>query len=279
MKIFLTGGTGFIGSHFLQLALEEGHEVVALCRTQSPKTKINLENQPIWLNKSFIEVTKMDFSGIDILLHLAAHSANVPYDNLINCIQYNVVEPLVLFQTAYTAEIKHFIAAGSCFEYGKSGERHEFIPVCAPLEPTQTYPTSKALSSIAFNQFALENKVNLSYLRIFQVFGEGEEKSRLWPSLKKAALDGGDFKMTHGEQIRDFVYVKDVARKLLDEAKLSLVGVFEKPKFVNIGTGYPQSIKQFSEYWWKKWNARGKLLVGNLNYREGEIMRYVPQID
>jgi nucleoside-diphosphate-sugar epimerase len=65
-----------------------------------------------------------------------------------------------------------------------------------------TYPASKAAASIAFTQWSIENQLKLKYLRIFQVFGEGEAESRLWPSLRKAALSGNDFDMTHGEQIR-----------------------------------------------------------------------------
>jgi nucleoside-diphosphate-sugar epimerase len=278
MKIFLTGGTGFIGSHFLNLAMKEGHELLVLKRSKKSVPRVDLINDPSWLNKEIKDVTAEDLKGIDVILHLAAHSANVPYDRLDNCMLKNVLEPLALFERAAEAGVGKFVVAGSCFEYGQSGERYDFIPVSAPLEPTQTYPASKALASTAFYQFAIENKVQLSYHRIFQVFGKGELETRLWPSLRRAAKRGEDFEMTKGEQVRDFVEVEQVALKFLEAVQDIFTDNSLNPKFRNIGSGRPQSILEFSKYWWSKWEAKGSLVVGVKEYRQGEIMRYVPEI-
>jgi nucleoside-diphosphate-sugar epimerase len=278
MKIFLTGATGFIGSHLLNIAVSEGFEIIALRRSEKSIPKIKIEGDVFWLNKSYEEITIEDLFGVDIVIHLAAHSANVPYDTLENCIELNVLQPLKMFEKAKEAGIKNFIVAGSCFEYGKSGENYEFIPIDAPLEPTQTYPASKAISSIAFFQFAIQNRIKLSYLRIFQVFGEGELESRLWPSLKKAAMNGEDFPMTKGEQIRDFIYVKDVASRFVLEAKEIFKREDLSPIQINVGSGKPQTIRDFSEYWWNQWGAKGKLIIGAFPYREGEVMRYMPKL-
>lgn len=188
--------------------------------------------------------------GCDILLHLASHSTNVPYDTLENCVYWNVVVPLKLFQKARESGIKKFVIAGTGFEFGHSGEVFDFIPVNAPLMPTMSYSASKAAASIVFYQWAIEHNIKLKYLRIFQVFGEGEMDDRLWPSLKNAALSGNDFHMTWGEQIRDFISVDEVVYQL--NKSLDFKGVnFGKPYFINIGTGKPKSIRQFAEYWWK----------------------------
>ncbi len=274
MKIFLTGGTGFIGSHFLFQGLEKGYLIKALKRSPSSVTRISLTMQPEWLEKSIEEVTVADLVDCDVLVHLAAHSANYPYDNLENCIRYNVTDPLTLFHKAKKAGIQKIIVAGTCFEYGKSGERYDFIPTDAPLEPTLTYSTSKSMASLAFQQFARETGIHLSIHRIFQVYGEGEPESRLWPSLRKAAKNGDDFSMTKGEQIRDFISVIDVATHFLYACNAESNG-FE---ILNVGSGTPQSILQFSKYWWKKWEAIGNLLIGEIPYRDAEVMRYVPMI-
>lgn len=276
MNIFLTGGTGFIGSHFINEALKSDITIYAL-RRQNSSPRVNLNKAPLWLTKEMNEVDINDLKNIDVLVHLAAHSANVPYDILTNCIQKNVIEPLALFEKAVAAGVRKFIVAGSCFEYGRSGERYEFIPVDAPLEPTQTYPASKALSSIAFQQFAIQNNIKLSYQRIFQVYGEGELESRLWPALRLAAQSGLDFQMTKGEQVRDFIEVSQVAKKLVEACTLDNLNE-GKPLVVNLGSGKPQTILEFSQYWWSFWNAKGTLAVGSLPYRDGEVMRFVPKI-
>lgn len=78
MNIFLTGGTGFIGSHFLKISLACSHNVTALKRGLNTSTKIILSEEPNWLIKNFDDVVESDFENIDVVVHLAAHSANVP---------------------------------------------------------------------------------------------------------------------------------------------------------------------------------------------------------
>jgi nucleoside-diphosphate-sugar epimerase len=278
MKLFVTGATGFLGSHFINLlAKNQAIEIVALRRNEDSQSRIPLLKNPLWITKALDQVEQADLEGIDVIVHLAAHSMYPPYDTLDNCLYWNLTAPLQLFNEALKADVTKFIVAGSCFEYGLSGEEFEFIPVEAVLKPTLSYAASKAASSIAFFQFAYQHQIKLSYHRIFQVYGEGEAETRLWPSLKKAAFAGEDFPMTKGEQIRDFIAVEDVAQYFVD-ACLKDDLIPGQPEFYNVGSGKPQSILEFSEYWWGKWQAKGKLLKGKLPYREGEVMRYVPKV-
>ncbi len=277
MRLLVTGATGFIGSHFLECALRRGYDVVAQKRSVTSRPRISLAKEPSWLVKPLDEIEAEDIEGVDVLVHLAAHSANVPYDTLENCLYWNLTATVRLVQIAHLKGVRRFVVAGSCFEYGCSGERYEFIPTHAPLEPTQSYPTSKAAASIALIGFAAEAKVQLSIHRIFQVFGPGEPEARLWPSIHSMALSGKDMPMTAGEQIRDFIPVEIVAEQLLKAChdKSVVPGI---AKLENVGTGKPQTVRAFAEYWWRHWNAQGKLVFGEIPYRAGEVMRYVPEI-
>ena len=276
MKLFVTGATGFIGLHFIYAAHKAGHEVVGLRRVGS-QPRIDLKKQPIWVEGLLDSDFSKTLRDCDAFVHFASHTPNPPYDTLENCLYWNLITTLQLCNQALKAGIKKFLIAGSCFEYGKSGERYDYIPTTAPLEPTMTYPTSKAAASIALYGWAVEKQVQLQILRIFQVFGEGELETRLWPSLKKAALNAEDFPMTKGEQIRDFIHVEEVVIKFVEELKFISVNKGE-PRILNIGTGKPQSILEFSKYWWHKWNAKGRLQIGAVPYRENEVMRYVPKV-
>jgi nucleoside-diphosphate-sugar epimerase len=278
MKLFVTGATGFLGSHFLNLLSEHSKiEIIALRRNLESKPRIPLAKEPFWLTKQLDQINQVDLEGVDVIVHFAAHSMHPPYDTLDKCLYWNLTAPLQLFNEAVKLGINKFVVAGSCFEYGKSGEEFDFIPVEATLKPTLTYAASKAASSSIFYQFAIQQQVSLSYHRIFQMFGEGEAPSRLWPSLKKAAIAGEDFEMTGGDQIRDFIAVEEVAQYFIN-ACLKVDFIPGKPEFFNVGSGKPQSIFEFSQIWWNKWQAKGKLLKGILPYREGEVMRYVPKI-
>ena len=274
MNIALTGGTGFIGSHFLKQALAAGHSVRALRRSPSSKPRIPIDQQPKWLDRQLDEVTAAELQGCDVVVHLAAHTGNVPYDTLPNCLRWNLMAVLVLFEQARQAGIKRFVVAGSCFEYGRSGERYESIPTDGPLKPANSYAASKAAASMALCQWAEEHQLSLEILRVIHVYGAGEDETRFWPSLRRAAIAGEDFPMTEGEQIRDFMHVEAVARTFLARASMfassaSLVQV------INLSSCEPISIRCFAERWWKHWDARGSLLFGRIPYRNGEVMRYV----
>lgn len=276
MRILVTGSTGFIGSHFLRLLDDQKIDFVAQRRTPKSKPRLKLSPSVTWLTAQLSEVESFDFSEIDVIVHLAAHSMKPPYDNFENCIRYNVVDPLKLFEKAIKSGVRRIVVAGSCFEYGLSGQQHEFIPVNAQLLPTNTYAMSKAAASISFYQLAVQYDVELFYHRIFQVYGDGEDESRLFPSLMKAAREGVDFPMTEGQQVRDFINVEEVAVKLLESCVVSME---QKIIFKNLGSGIPKSILEFSREIWTLLGAEGKLMVGALPYRENEVMRFVPLIE
>jgi nucleoside-diphosphate-sugar epimerase len=278
MNIALTGGTGFIGSHFLKQALEAGHTVRAIRRSPSSQPRILIGQQPEWLNCQLDEVTAKQLQGCEVLVHLAAHTGNVPYDNLARCLHWNQIAVLALFEQARQAGIKRYVVASTCFEYGRSGERYAYIPTDAPLEPTNSYAASKAAASIALRQWAEEHQLSLEILRVFHVYGEGEPESRFWPSLRLSAVSGKDFPMTEGAQIRNFMLVDDVARAFLYRTHLCKYSLAHSHVY-NLSAGEPISIREFAEYWWKRWNAKGKLLFGEVPYRKGEVMRYAPGED
>ena len=119
--------------------------------------------------------------------------------------------------------------------------------------------------------------MKLSIHRIFQVFGEGEAESRLWPMLRAAAQAGRDVEMTPGAQIRDFVPAEVVAEQLLRacERQDIIPGI---ALIENVGSGQPRTVREFAEEWWQRWNGQGRLSFGVKPYRAGEVMRYVPAL-
>ena len=276
MKLFVTGGTGFIGSHFLNAAVARGHDVLALRRPGS-LPRIPVSESVEWLDGLLADVDSTLLSGSDALVHLAAAGILPKYANWEDCYQVNVTDSLQLWLRAADAGVGRFVIAGSCFEYGSSGETYERISVDAPLIPTGPYHASKASASLAAIGLCAHRKLKTHILRPFQVYGEGESDERFWPSLRKAALSGEDFPMTTGEQIRDFTPVDLVAAKFLEAAIHTDLSP-GNPVVRNIGTGNPQTLRNFAESWWERWDAKGKLLFGAIPQRTGETMRYVPQI-
>lgn len=289
-RFFVTGGTGFLGSHFLELSSKEGFEVHAL-RRRKRQAKGSVKEEPIQVsdrtfqyaaNLTWHEGTLTDdwstvLQQCDTLVHFAAVGVSPQVASWEELFQVNVLDSLKLWTTAANAGIRRFIICGSCFEYGVSGTQYEFIPPDAPLLPTTGYGASKAAASVAAIGLAQERNLEMLILRPFHMFGLGQHGKNFWPSLYQAAVAGTDFPMSPGEQVRDFMAVKDAATAFLD-ASLNAPLAGGKPIVSNLGSGRPQTLYNFAAHWWEIWKAPGQLRVGALPYRPGEVMRYVPAL-
>lgn len=274
MKLFVTGGTGFIGTHFIRQALAARHEVIALRRPGS-QPRLPLVPGPRWLDGALDADWSEALQGVEVLVHLASHTPNPPYAPLEECLYWNVFAAMKLARAASEAGVSAFLVAGSCFEYGQIPADAVYIEPTHPLAPTLSYPTSKAAASIAFEGFAREHLHRLKILRVFQVFGEGEQATRLWPSLRHAARNGSDFSMSAGEQVRDFIDVETVASRFLAHLDFSAV-VPGEPVVRHVASGKSQTLLEFARYWWQEFGAVGELKPGCLPYRNSELFRLVP---
>ncbi|MDB4586219.1 NAD-dependent epimerase/dehydratase family protein [Akkermansiaceae bacterium] len=276
MRIFVTGGTGFIGAHFIKSALSEGHEVVALRRLGS-SPRIDLEQSPEWIEGDLEGFPRSSLSGCDALVHLAAYGVNPQESNDWHaCFHWNLAKSFELWLDGVRAGIQRLVICGSCFEYGVSGEHVEFISTDTPLRPQTAYASSKAAATMMAIGLAASHDLKVVVNRPFHVFGDGEAEYRFWPSLRRAAIAGDDFPMTNGAQVRDFVPVELVVKELLK----SLCSEVETGRAVikNIGTGHPKTLAEFARSEWDKFGGAGQLILGALQQRENEVMRFVPLI-
>ena len=276
MKILVTGGTGFIGSHFINLALTAGVKVVAIRRSGS-EPKVKLIKEPIWIEGELDLSLNNNIKGCDILVHLAANGVSSVCDNWTEALDVNVLKTFKLFNNARNAGINKFILIGSCFEYGRAADEFKRIPKNACLKPMDSYAATKAAASMLIYGLAVEHNLKLKILRLFQVYGEGESRGRLWPMILESAEKGMNLKMSKGTQIRDFIHVKEVSEHIMKALSFDEVSS-GYPEIINVGTGVPKTILEFANYWWKKLKAKGKLLPNSIPMKKNEVMSYVAEI-
>lgn len=273
MRILLTGGTGFIGSHLISELLQAGHDVLAVRRPGSEPV-LPLEQQPIWLERSLLDLTANDFVGLEVVIHLASAGVSPQQASWQELEEINVAAGLQLIQLAEQAGVRRFVAAGTCFEYGSEADAWDRIPPSAPLRPANPYGASKAAGFLMLETFAIAHPIELFYGRIFTAYGEGQFSGNLWPSLRQAALAGIDFPMTDGEQIRDFIPVADVARHLRIAAERCDLHPAH-PLVVNIGSGQGLRVVDFARQQWQHLGATGSLKPGAIPSRAGQLARLV----
>jgi nucleoside-diphosphate-sugar epimerase len=271
-RICITGAGGFIGRHVVDVALARGLEVVA--PTRAPRSE---RSGVHWVSASLDGMPSTVLASCDAVVHLAAAGVVTGGDDWDTCLDVNVRQSSAFLRQAIVAGVRRMVIGGSCFEYGRSAERYDFVPSDAPLEPVTAYGASKAAASMIAAGLAAAHDLEMTILRPFHVFGDGEEAQRFWPSLRAAAARSEDFPMTIGTQVRDFTPVSLVAERFIDR-------VFNAPaagiaRIENVGTGRPQRLEEFAREWWTRSGATGKLLVGALPMRPREVMRYVPRID
>jgi nucleoside-diphosphate-sugar epimerase len=255
VNIFLTGGTGFIGKKFLLLALKAGHSVYALSRQ---KQKIKHKNLK-WLNGKLTYDWQKELKKSDILVHLASEGVNNKTISYKDAFKFNVSESLLLFKHAAKYNCKNWLISGSSSEYGLNCIGKKKLSIKTKALPKTNYEKTKNIFSLKISLLARNKKCKCRIMRIFPVYGDGENKKRLFPSLINAAKKGKDFHINNGNQIRDFTKVEFVSRIILDACN------FDKKKFTStqiwhISSGVPLSVKDFSIKVWKKFGATGKLI-------------------
>ena len=142
MKIFVTGATGFIGSHFVNAAQDAGYEVIGLRRTGG-EPRVKLSKEPIWVEGLLGDDFSETLKGCEILIHFASFGVSPQPADWSNCFYWNVLKSIDLLNQAINSGVKKIIICGTSAEYGEIGENYNFIPPNAPLKPVGAYATSK----------------------------------------------------------------------------------------------------------------------------------------
>jgi len=251
-RILVTGGAGFIGSHLVDVLLENNCFVKVIDNLSNGK-KENIKHHFSNSNFEFIHGNILDktnlkeaINNIDIVFHLAClgvrHSIKYPYENHL----VNSEGTLLLLENALKVGVKKFIHCSSSEVYGTA----KYTPMDEdhPTYPHTVYGSSK-LSGESYARAYYET-YNLStiIIRPFNTYGprshfEGDAGEMIPKSIIRAMSGKPILVFGDGSQTRDFTYVKDTARALFFAAQSEKLigGTF------NIGSSFEISIKKVAE--------------------------------
>jgi UDP-glucose 4-epimerase len=253
MKILITGGNGFIGTHITNQLLEQQHQVVVydnFVTSEKPSAK---ENQSEYAESgkpkadssdqralTIIEGDVLDakklvesLQGVDAVIHMASYtSVEESVKSPLKYMQNNVLGAATLLEAMRAAGVKKIIFSSSATVYGTP----KSLPITEdqPISAANPYGASKIAVEALCESFAKTDGFDVIILRYFNPYGPGEKhipETHAIPNFIKAALEKRPIPLYwKGEQVRDFIYVEDLAAAHIAVLPLSGYHVF------NVGT-------------------------------------------
>lgn len=245
MKFAVTGGAGFVGNNIVKLLINKGHEVIVIDNLHTGKLK-NLEG--VLEKIKFYEIDIRDknelekiLNDVDGIFHEAA--LTIVQESFVKQDEYfdvNVKGTENIFEIAKKYNIKVVFASSSSI-YGDSKE----VPINenSSKNPINPYGETKLQDEILAKKYSNQG-VKIIGLRYFNIFGKGQTGSYagvITKFLKNIELKKPLIIYGQGNQIRDFIHVKDIA-----EANFTIMTSDIGQGFFNIGTGKANSINELA---------------------------------
>ena len=248
MKVVITGGAGFIGSHIAEYWVENNADVHIIDNFRSGFRK-NIISEKIRFTEGSIEDKQLVFDSLenaDYVFNLAA-LVSVPesIDKPEECISINVNGLINLLEASKKHKIKKLVHTSSAAIYGDDPE----LPKTTKLRPNpkSPYGITKLDGEYYCNLYKESFGVNTTSLRYFNVYGERQDPKSQYaaavPIFISKALKNEEITIFgDGNQTRDFVYVKDIVKaNVMAAERLDIKGVF------NVANGSYITIKQLAE--------------------------------
>jgi UDP-glucose 4-epimerase len=223
-RILVTGGAGFIGSHLVEALLESGYSVRVLDDLSSGK----LSNLPIdrchltlvvgdVADAPTVERAMKDCSAV---VHLAAvASVQASVDDPVATHQSNFVGTLNICEAMRQAGVRRVVYASSAAIYGNNGEGMA-ITEDTPKNPLTPYAADKLASEHFLDFYRRQHGLEPVILRFFNIYGPRQDPSSPYSGVISIFSERAQKKLPitvygDGEQTRDFVYVNDLVKVLV----------------------------------------------------------------
>lgn len=233
--VIVTGASGFIGRHCIPLLIQQGYEVHALTSRENPMRDQVVSWHTIDLLKPDQVRTAIESICPTHLLHFAWYTTPGKYWSARENLPW-LQASLNLVQEFSSAGGERIVGAGTCAEYDwRFGYCSEHI---TPISPQSLYGITKHSFHEISQEVLKTTRTSIAWGRIFFLYGPYENPSRLVPSIINALLHAKSAPCTTGNQIRDYLFVEDVA-----DAFVRLLGSKVNGP-INIASGKPVSVRE-----------------------------------
>ncbi len=269
-KIILTGATGFLGECILEMLVDSKNKYDLAIVTREYKKEISIHVKQFNFNEDMkkFENNIIDFQP-EIVIHLASFlTASDDYDAIDNIINSNIVLGTKLLQALSKTKVKYFISTGSFSEYYWNDGN---------LDPAYLYAASKSAFRCIVDYYSKKLKFNYINVIPYTIYGEGDKNKKVIDIILESQNSDKSVEMTSGQQVLDFIHVKDVASfylKLIEKLDyLSITNVD-----FHVGTGIGTSIRMLAKMIETLTNKKTNITWGAREYRPLDVMRAIAHI-
>ncbi|HCU80130.1 MAG: hypothetical protein CL789_03685 [Chloroflexi bacterium] len=248
-SVLITGSGGFVGRHLCRNLVQAGANVVGLDRHNNIQSELfgflaGDITDPDTISKA------LDTYSPAIVFHLAAAGASDPFLSEKKAINVNTIGTINLLN-AIQGQVKIVVARTP-----------------AELDLNSPYAVSKAAGWEFCSMYARLKGWPVVGAMIYQCYGPGQSSKNVLPAALDALRKGVKFPLSPGDQIRDWVFVDDVASGLMSSAQSAL----EPATTVDISTGVGTKLREVVEILYKLTGCNLSPSFGTLPYRSGESM-------
>jgi len=283
MKMLITGGAGFVGSHLCDKYTKAGHTVICLDNFMSGNL-INIRHLLNYRNFKLINGDIRDFdllekimTEVEVVFHLAAQihvDRSIIEPKLTNDINISGTQNILELARRY--DVRKVIHASTSEVYGTA----QYTPMDEkhPLNAPHPYGASKTAADRMCYAYKQTYGMDIAIMRLFNIFGPRQRDTGYGGVISifvRRALSGmppivyGD-----GKQTRDYTYIEDTLSAY--DAVLNYKGVFDVP--INFGTGREVKIIDLANRIIKLTGQQGKIKPVHVEPRPGEVQRLIADI-
>jgi nucleoside-diphosphate-sugar epimerase len=268
MRVFITGGSGFIGAAVVRLLLDQGIETAVLVSPDRPAPRLEpfagrymrIEGRLTDLAVPHPALTAFQPEACIALAWYAEPGKYLYAPDNVPMLQHNLAALAMLAGIG----CRQFVGVGTCAEYDTDpGFLREDE---TPTRPATIYAACKLALCQIGTQMAASTGMGFAWARLFYLYGPGEDNRRLVPALIEALRAGRTFEATAGQQVRDYLHVDDVASGLIALALGQATGTY------NIASGEPITMRALMETIGDLMDGRDRIRFGALPYRQWEPM-------